>query len=97
MPYHATQPIALCIPRIEDGITDRFVKDIFTELELGEIKSVVFRKANKTNARKAFINLYSWNTNEIAQRIKTRLKADLPVNIMYKIPWYWKIKLAYSD
>ena len=97
MPYLATQTIALCIPRIEDGITDRFVKDIFTTLDVGEIKSVVIRKANKTNARKAFINLYSWNTNEIAQRIKMRLKEDLPVNIMYKIPWYWKLKLAYSN
>ncbi len=97
MPYRDHTPIALCIPRVEDGITENFVRDIFSTLDIGIIKSIVIRKTNKINGRKAFINLVSWNTNETAEKIKTRLTNDMAVNIMYQIPWYWKLKLAYAN
>ena len=96
MSYANHSPIALCIPRVEDGITEQFVRDIFSVLDIGVIKSIVIRKTNKTNGRKVFINLINWNTNETAEKIKYRLTNNLSVNIMYQIPWYWKLKLAYT-
>ena len=85
---------ALCVPRVEPGITERFIGDIFASLDIGEIKSVSIRK-NSNNMRKAFINLSAWNNTEKSLYIQKRLKQDLPVNVMYQIPWYWKLKLAF--
>ncbi|MHA2082408.1 MAG: hypothetical protein ACXABD_01505 [Candidatus Thorarchaeota archaeon] len=97
MPCPNRSQVALCIPRVEDGITETFVREIFTSLNIGAIKSIVICKANKVNGRKAFINLTSWNTSDVAKKIKYRLTNDLSVNIMYQIPWYWKLKLAYAN
>jgi len=97
MPHIAQGTIALCIPRIEEGITKEFVGDIFKTLDIGDIKSIDFKKTNKSTGRKVFINMYRWKTNETAEKIKSRLNNGLPVNIMYQIPWYWKLKLAYSN
>ena len=97
MPYSSRSQVALCIPRVEDGITETYVREIFTSLNIGVIKSIIICKTNKANGRKAFINLTSWNTNEIAKKIRYRLTNDLSVNIMYQIPWYWKLKLAYAN
>tara|TARA_B100001250_G_C19765304_1_gene774460 strand:+ start:1340 stop:1633 length:294 start_codon:yes stop_codon:yes gene_type:complete len=97
MSYRNQNNIALCIPRIEEGITAEFVREIFKSLDIGDIKSIDLRKTNKSNGRKAFINMYKWNTTATAEKIKYRLNNDLSVNIMYKIPWYWKLKLAYNN
>lgn len=87
--------LSLCIPRIEDGITEKYIRDIFTTLDIGSIRTIIIKKANKKNSRKVFINLNHWNTNKTSETIKTRLNNNLPVNIMYSMPWYWKIKYAY--
>ena len=97
MPYKNKTPVALCIPRIEEGITENFVRDIFSTLDIGVISSIVICKTNNSSGRKAFINLTGWKDNNIAKRVKYRLANDLAVNIMYKVPWYWKLKLAYTS
>jgi hypothetical protein len=93
MPYPTS--VALCIPRVEDGVTDAFIREVFTTLDIGDIRSVVVKRANKASARKAFINLRGWGTGAKAQLIRERLSAGFAVNIMYRVPWYWKLKLAY--
>ena len=97
MPYTNQTPVALCIPRIEEGITENFVREIFSALDIGTIKSIIICKTNNSSGRKAFINLTGWKDNSNAKRVKYRLANDLAVNIMYQIPWYWKLKLAYSN
>ena len=100
MPYSNGSHIALCIPRVEEGVTETFIRDIFTALNIGDIHSVILCKANrgsKMTGRKVFINLTNWNTNENAKKIRHRLANNMSVNIMYQIPWYWKLKLAYAN
>ena len=97
MPYTTKTSVALCIPRIEDGITEKFVQEIFSTLDIGIVKSIIICKTNNSSGRKAFINLAGWKDNNTAKRVKYRLANDLAVNIMYKIPWYWKLKLAYTN
>lgn len=87
--------LSLCIPRIESGITTEYITAVFTSLDIGIIKNVTLKHATKSNGSKAFINFRSWNKNETADKIKHRLENNEPVNIMYQIPWYWKLKITY--
>lgn len=96
MPCIENKSTSLCIPRIESGITEQFVREIFMSMNIGTIKSIYIKNANKSNGKKAFITLTSWNNTQTAKKIKTRLENDQSVNIMYKIPWYWKLKISYA-
>ena len=87
--------LSLCIPRLEDGVTENTISDIFEKLNIGIIKNIKIVNNPKKNARKAFINISKWKNNSISENIKTRLNEQLPVNIMYCAPWFWKLKYAY--
>ena len=72
-------------PRLTD--TQRDICDVVIRMTYGwhqisaEISNTVFiRKTNKSNGRKAFINMYRWNTTATAEKIKFRLNNDLSVN-----------------
>ena len=35
-----------------------------------------------------------WNNTEQASNIKTRLNENKPVNIVYELPWFWRVVLS---
>ena len=63
-------------------------------LLLGKIHSVKIVDAHL--GRKAFINMSRWYTNTQAVATRERLAARQNVNVMYRCPWFWKIKLSTS-
>ena len=84
---------SICIPRIEEGITESYIKSIFEKLNLGVLKNIKIQQGKlEKSERHVFINYYKWHDNPNSINIRTRLKNNLPVNLMYSVPWFWKLK-----
>ena len=84
---------SICIPRIEEGINESYIKSVFEKLNLGILKSIKIQQGKlEKSERHVFINYYKWHNNPNSNTIRQRFKNNLPVNLMYSIPWFWKLK-----
>ena len=84
---------SICIPRIEDGINETYIRNIFERLNLGILKSIKIQQCKlEKSERHVFINYYKWHDNEKSNVIRSRFKSEKPVNLMYSVPWFWKLK-----
>ena len=84
---------SICIPRIEEGINERCINSVFEKLNLGILKSIKIQQGKiEKSERHVFINYYKWHNNPNSNTIRHRFKNNLPVNLMYSIPWFWKLK-----
>lgn len=90
----------LCIPKVELSTTDyTFIENAFAKLNWGEIEyiNVVPSKSsgNDNKTCKVFIKFKRWYTSCDASWYRNRIINNLPVNIVYNAPWFWKIKMSY--
>ena len=88
--------LSLCIPRLSMDIKEQFIRQTFNKLNLGKIGKIdliVKRNDNGTNFKRAFIHYISWNNNENALYVKSRLDNDKDIKVVYDEPWYWKVSL----
>ena len=83
---------SLCIPRVDGPTTEQDIHACFAKLRLGRILSV--KVVESFQGKKAFINFARWYATPNAVQAKTRLDADLNLNVMYQRPWFWRVKLA---
>ena len=84
---------SICIPRIEEGINESYIKTVFEKLNLGILKSIKIQQGKlEKSERHVFINYYKWHNNPNSNIIRQRFKNNMPVNLMYSIPWFWKLK-----
>lgn len=87
-----TQP-SLCIPKIEKGIRQHEIIDVFKKLNFGiidRIDMVSWKKnISDNNFIRVFIHFKSWNNS--AEDIRKDLLNGGCYNIVYSFPWFWKI------
>ena len=95
----------LIIPRVFSNINEARIKTIFTELNIGKIKSIDIVPVPKTkednskskdkskNYNKVFIHFSSWFTNETACQAKKTLLEGKELKIVYDEPWFWKVSV----
>ena len=83
---------SLCIPRVDGPTTEQDIHACFAKLRLGRISSV--KVVESFQGKKAFINFARWYSTPNAEQARTRLDADLNLNVMYQRPWFWRVKLA---
>ena len=84
----------ICIPRMESQITRKFIFTIFNRLNIGTVERIIENRLKTNENYKRTILKIRWNNTEKAVEIRQRLNNNLPVNIVYELPWFWKVVLA---
>jgi len=86
----------LCIPRVYKNIDENYIRNIFSELNMGELEriDIVNKKNNKgDNYNRVFIHYRIWNDTPNAIYARERLMNGKDIKIMYDDLWYWKISI----
>jgi len=82
----------ICIPKISCEIKRDFIFKIFSKLKIGYIERIIEIPIHKDPRFKRIIVKIKWDDlNSQSVYIKNRLIQNQPVNIVYDMPWYWKI------
>ena len=86
-----TDKLDICIPKVEQHMRLEYIKSVFAKLKWGNIKDIreIVHK-NDTRSKRIIISL-DWNNNEEINQIKEKLRSGEKYNIVYDLPWYWKI------
>lgn len=89
----------LCIPRVYPNISESRIRQIFNDLNIGELERIDI--VNKTNEKgekfnRVFVHFKRWNNSDNANAARERLSNGKDIKIIYDEPWYWKIS-AYRE
>jgi hypothetical protein len=87
---------SLCIPRVYKNISEQRIRNILTDLKLGEIHHIdlVSRKSEKGEEyNRAFIHFKKWYNNSNADKASELLLNGKEIKVIYSDPWFWKISL----
>jgi len=84
----------LCIPRIKSNITEKYIRNVFKDIKLGEIERIdivpkIMENGEKMN--RAFIHFNKWYSNTNAIRAREILLNGEEIKVIYDEPWFWKI------
>jgi hypothetical protein len=85
-----TSEVCICIPKINETVTKKFIKTIFNQYNLGPIKKINVVYSKEKSNKLAFVYFRHLNSSENSTKIKQYLEADLDFKIMYDFPWFWK-------
>ena len=88
------KPTDICIPRMEESIKRQTIFDTFKKLNIGRIERITENQLKNDPEYKRVILKIKWNNTEQASNIKTRLNENKPVNIVYELPWFWRVVLS---
>jgi hypothetical protein len=90
---------SLCIPRVFPNIDERRIRNVFQDLNMGEIERVDIIKRTTEKGEKfnrVFIHWKGWNDSDNANQARERLLNGKEIKIVYDDPWFWKIS-AYRE
>lgn len=92
------QPIEICIPRVENNITIHQIFEVFKNLKIGYITKIIENplRAEPTTYKRIVIKLYWDNTKPLANYMQDRLKNNKPIQLVYNMPFYWKLVANHS-
>jgi hypothetical protein len=84
--------IIICIPRIEASISNDYVSRVFTKLRIGAVQKVTDVPLRSDNEYKRMFLKIKWDlSQENGAIIYNLLKSGNTANIVYEMPWFWKI------
>jgi hypothetical protein len=83
---------SLCIPRVDEQTTEQDIMACFTRLSLGRINSV--KVVRSFHGKKAFVNFARWYSTPNALLAKERLNSNKNLNVVYRRPWFWRVKMS---
>jgi hypothetical protein len=81
----------LCIPRVNIKTTEKEIRNILDELELGEIKNIELKLTKTKKNKCAFIHFNKWYNEGNAVIARERLINGKDIKVIYDNPWFWKI------
>lgn len=94
----SNKPIEICIPRVSIEITRQFIFQTFCKLKIGYIEKIIEIPLRADANFKRIIIRIKWNTNPgYSEYMQSRLKNNEPLNIVYNMPWYWKIVASHPQ
>ena len=85
---------SLCIPRILENVNQKYIRDIFNKLHLGNINriDIIDRKTEKgDHYKRAYLHFHNWYTDDNTINIKERLLSGKDIKIVHNNPWFWKV------
>ena len=92
--YLADNQPSMCIPRAFDNVDERQVRDIFEQLDLGQVShiDIIERRTEKGEKyKRVFIHFTRWFWNDEACTARRRLIDGKDIKVVYNAPWFWKI------
>jgi hypothetical protein len=92
--YLAENQPSMCIPRAFDNVDERLVRDIFEQLDLGQVShiDIIERRTEKGEKyKRVFIHFTRWFWNDEACTARRRLIDGKDIKVVYNTPWFWKI------
>ena len=92
--YLAESQPSLCIPRVFNNINETRIRQVFDELNLGQINhiDIVERKSEKGDTfKRVYVHFNKWSWNEDAQAARRKLISGKEIKIVYDNPWFWKV------
>jgi hypothetical protein len=75
-------------------INRKSIYNVFYKLNIGTIERIFENQLKANEKFKRIILKIKWNKTVMANQIQERLRKKLPVNIVYEMPWFWKVVLA---
>jgi hypothetical protein len=84
----------ICIPRMERTIRREFIFNILRKLNIGYIERINEIPLKNEVTHKRVIIRIKWNSTETSKMIQQRFESNQHVNIVYELPWFWKLVLC---
>ena len=88
--------ICICIPKLDESVTKKFMFKIFENYNIGSIKKIHLVQLKNKNNKLVFIYFNNLNSNKNGELVKQCLKNEEDFKIMYNFPWFWKCYKAKS-
>ena len=92
--YLAENQPSMCIPRVFENISERQVREVFEQLDLGQLDhiDIIERRSEKGEKyKRIFIHFSRWYWNDDAINARRRLVEGKDIKVVYNMPWFWKI------
>jgi len=92
--YLAKNQPSMCIPRVFENINELQVREVFEQLDLGELDhiDIIERSSEKGEKyKRIFIHFRKWYWNDDAINARRRLVEGKDIKVVYNMPWFWKI------
>ena len=82
----------ICIPRVDATMSRNYIEDILGNMKVGSVQTIKEFPLHKDTSHKRVLIRMRWNTNNIkTKQILTGMKDNGSVNLVYDMPWYWKV------
>jgi len=82
----------ICIPRVEATMSRNYIEDIISNMKIGLIETIREIPLHKDIRHKRVIIKIRWDTKNVkTHQILTSMKDNGSVNLVYDMPWYWKV------
>jgi hypothetical protein len=84
----------MCIPRVFENINELQVREVFEQLDLGQLDriDIIERSSEKGEKyKRIFIHFRKWYWNDDAINARRRLVEGKDIKVVYNMPWFWKI------
>lgn len=88
--------VCICIPKLDETITKKFMFKIFENHNIGSIKKIHLVQLKNKNNKLGFIYFNNLNSNKNGELVKQCLENEEDFKIMYNFPWFWKCYKAKS-
>ena len=91
-----TQP-SICIPRVFNNISDKKIRQVFDELNLGKISRIDIKERKNEKGEvfnRVYIHFEKWFWNEDAQTARRKLILGKEIKIIYDKPLFWKVSAS---
>ena len=85
---------SICIPRMDNEIKREQIYSVFRKLNIGSIEKIIEIPLKNDTEHKRTIIKIKWNDTEESKNVRTRLMNSKPINIVYELPWFWKVVLC---
>ena len=92
--YLADNQPSMCIPRVFENINELQVREVFEQLDLGELDhiDIIERRSEKGEKyKRIFIHFRKWYWNDDAINARRRLVEGKDIKVVYNMPWFCHI------
>ena len=86
---------SICIPRVDSTMSRNYIEQIIYNMNIGYIERLNEFPLRNYPSHKLIIMKIKWNTKNMkTNKILSQLNEMGSVNLVYDMPWYWKICTA---
>ena len=90
MNYQIDQSLSIYIPRIGNQITEKYIAEIFAELDIGTVSRVDVIDLPNKSQNSAYVHFSEWNNTDAVGILQDRIRDPTQqAKIVYSAPWFW--------